>query len=118
MLEVGAAADLVKAGKLRALAVTGAARSTALPDVPTMEEAGVKGYGSVERWWAVVVPAKTTPAIIEKLEATFNRITESEEAKKFLANVRAEPFPGDAKSALTLLAAEIRRWGELVRLAQ
>jgi len=117
VLDVPSAADAVKAGKLRALAVTGKARASALPDVPTMEEAGLKGYGSVERWWAVFVPSKTPPAIVEKLEATFNRILESEESKKFLANVGADAMPGDAKSTRTLLASEVKRWGDLVKIA-
>jgi len=116
VLEVSAAADQVKAGKLRALAVTGATRSPLLPDVPTMEEAGVKGYGNLERWWAVVAPAKTPQPILEKLEATFNRIVESEESKKFLANLRMESLPGDAKSVQALLTPEVKRWGELAKL--
>jgi tripartite-type tricarboxylate transporter receptor subunit TctC len=117
VLEVSAAVDQVKAGKLRALAVTGATRSPLLPDVPTMEEAGVKGYGSVERWWAVFAPSKTPQPVLEKLETTFNRIVESEESKKFLANLRMESLAGDAKSTQALLAAEVKRWGELAKLA-
>jgi len=84
--------------------------------VPTMEEAGVKGYGSLERWWAVVAPVKTPQAILEKLEATFNRIVESEESKKFLANLRMESLPGDSKSVQALLTPEVKRWGELAKL--
>jgi tripartite-type tricarboxylate transporter receptor subunit TctC len=118
VMDVPAAVDFVKAGKLRAIAVTGAARSSALPEVPTMEEAGLKGYGSVEQWWGVFAPAKTPQPIIEKLESTFNRIVESEDSKKFLANVRAESFPGDAQSTQALLAAEVKRWAELVKLAE
>jgi tripartite-type tricarboxylate transporter receptor subunit TctC len=118
VLDIPAVYDQMKAGKLRPLAVSTAKRSSLLPDVPTMEEAGVKGYGNVERWWAVFAPAKTPQPILEKLEATFTRILESEESKKFIANVRAEPFPGDAQSTQTLLASEVKRWGELVKLAE
>jgi tripartite-type tricarboxylate transporter receptor subunit TctC len=117
VMDLPAAVDFVKAGKLRAIAVTGATRSSAVPDVPTMEEAGLKGYGSVEQWWAVFAPSKTPQPILDKLEATFNRIVESEESKKFLSNVRAESFPGDAKAAQSLLSAEVKRWAELVKLA-
>jgi tripartite-type tricarboxylate transporter receptor subunit TctC len=116
VLEVSAAADQVKAGKLRALAVTGATRSPLLPDVPTMEEAGVKGYGSIERWWTVIAPVKTPQPIIEKLETTFNRIVESDESNKFLANLRVESLPGDAKSAQAMLTAEVKRWEALGKL--
>jgi tripartite-type tricarboxylate transporter receptor subunit TctC len=118
VLDIPAAVDLVKSGKLRALAVTSAARSALLPDVPTMEEAGVKGYGAVDRWWGVFVPAKTPQTLVEKLEATFNRIVASSEAKQFLANANLAPMPGDAKSLAALLASEVDRWAELVKIAK
>ncbi len=63
----------VKAGKLRALAVLGAQRSTALPEVPTMVEAGVPGYVS-QLWWAVMAPKGTPPAIVARLNSEMARI--------------------------------------------
>ena len=117
VLDISSAADLVKSGKLRALAVTSAARSAILPDVPTMEEAGVKGYGTVERWWGVFVPAKTPQPILDKLEAVFDRINASDEAKKFLANAAIDPLPGDAKSTAARLASDIERWADLIKTA-
>jgi tripartite-type tricarboxylate transporter receptor subunit TctC len=82
-----------------------------------MGEAGLKDYGKVERWWAVFAPDKTPEPITERLQTAFNRIVASDEAKKFLANVGAESFPGDSKSLQTLLASEVKRWGELVDIA-
>ena len=60
----------IQSGKLRALAVTTAKRSTSMPDVPTMEEAGIKGY-EVSPWFAAFMPAGTPPAIVKKLNQTF-----------------------------------------------
>jgi tripartite-type tricarboxylate transporter receptor subunit TctC len=117
VMDVPWAADQVKSGKLRALAVTGGQRSSALPQVPTVEQAGVKGYGAIEQWWAVFAPAATPQPVIERLETLFNRIVGSEEAKTFLANGAAEPFPGNSVQLRELLSAEIKRWSELVQLA-
>jgi tripartite-type tricarboxylate transporter receptor subunit TctC len=97
--------------------VSGKDRSGSLPDVPTMEQAGIKGYGSIEPWWAVFVPAATPQPIVDKLEGYFNRIVASDEAKKFLSNLGSDPFPGNQKMLQELLASEIKRWGDLIKLA-
>ncbi len=116
-IDVPWASEQVKSGRLRALAVTGKERSASLPDVPTFEQAGVKGYGSIEPWWGVFVPAKTPQPIVDKLEGYFNRIVASEEAKKFLSNLGSDPYPGNAKMLRDHLASEFTRWGELVKFA-
>ena len=67
------AVEQVKSGKIRALAVTSGVRLSALPDVPTMKEAGYPEFGELIAWWAVFVPADTPPAVVAKLEAWFNR---------------------------------------------
>jgi tripartite-type tricarboxylate transporter receptor subunit TctC len=77
----------------------------------------VKGYGAIEQWWAVFAPAATPQPVVERLETLFNRIVGSEEAKTFLANGAAEPFPGNSVQLRELLSAEIKRWSELVQLA-
>jgi tripartite-type tricarboxylate transporter receptor subunit TctC len=107
----------VKAGRLRPLAVTSGERSSALPDLPTAAEAGLKDYGKVERWWAVLAPNKTPGDVVEKLEGFFNRIIAGEESKRFLGNVGAEAFPGDARKLEALLASEVQRWRDLVKIA-
>ena len=82
-----------------------------------MEEAGIKGYGSIEPWWGVFVPAGTPQPIVDELESLFNRIVASDEAKKFLSNLGSDSFPGNAKMLQELLTSEIKRWGELIKLA-
>jgi tripartite-type tricarboxylate transporter receptor subunit TctC len=111
------ATEQVKAGRLRAIGGTSGARMTALPDVPTMEEAGLKGYGKIEPWWGVFVPAGTPQPVVAKLEELFNKVVASEETKKFLNGGGSDPYPGNAKALTELLAQDIKRWGELVALA-
>jgi tripartite-type tricarboxylate transporter receptor subunit TctC len=111
------AIEQARSGRLRALAVTSAERLSVLPDVPTMEEAGIKGYGDVTPWWAVFVPAKTPQPIVDKLEAWFNQIVKSDETKKFLNNLGGDPFPGNQRMLAELLSKDIKRWGEYYKLA-
>jgi tripartite-type tricarboxylate transporter receptor subunit TctC len=111
------AMEQIKSGRLRALAVTSADRSSVLPDVPTMVQAGVKDYGDVTPWWAVFVPAKTPQPIVSKLEAWFNKVVASPETKKWLNNLGGDPFPGNSKMLADLLAKDIKRWGEYYKLA-
>ena len=107
----------IRAGRLRGLAVTSAERSGTLPDVPTMIESGIPEF-DVSPWWAVFLPGNAPAPVVEKLESWFNQVTASEESRKFLANMGADPFPGDAKFLAAHLAREIRKWGELIRLAK
>ena len=78
--------------KVRILAVTAAKRSSTMPEIPTLAEAGVPGV-DVEPWWGVVVPAGTPRPVIDKLAGWFNQITASEETKQFLARAALDPFP-------------------------
>jgi len=111
------AVEQIKAGRLRALAVTSTDRLSVLPDVPTMVEAGVKGYGDVTPWWAVFVPAKTPQPIVSKLEGWFNQVVASPETKKWLNNLGGDPFPGSSKMLGELLSKDIKRWAEYYKLA-
>jgi tripartite-type tricarboxylate transporter receptor subunit TctC len=103
--------------KVRILALTSAKRSSTLPDVPTLAEAGVPGV-DIAPWWGVVVPAGTPKPIVDKLAGWFNQITNSEEARQFLARSALDPFPGSPEQMSALLKTEIERWGGFVRLAR
>ena len=111
------AVEQAKSGKIRALAVTSGARMSALPDVPTMKEAGYPDFGELIAWWAVYVPANTPAPIVAKLEAWFNQIVATDETKKFLNNLGSDPFPGNSGMLKELLASDIKKWGEYVKLA-
>ena len=84
----------VKAGRIRALAASTNRRITALPDLPTMEEAGVPDY-HFSPWWAAYLPGGTPPAIVGKVEAWMGAISKTAEAAKFLDTMAALPVIGD-----------------------
>jgi len=109
-----AALPLVRAGKLRALAVTGSRRSTDLPDVPTMAEAGVKGY-DVTSWWALFAPAGTPDAIIAKINADVITLLNSEEVKKSIAQQGALPAPSTPAELAQLVDSETVRWSKVIK---
>jgi tripartite-type tricarboxylate transporter receptor subunit TctC len=111
------AVEQAKAGRIRALAVTSGQRMSALPDVPTMKEAGLPEFGELIAWWAVFVPAGTPQPIATRLEGWFNQIVASEDTRKFLNNLGSDPFPGNSRMLAALLAADITRWREYVKLA-
>ncbi|HEU4351230.1 MAG TPA: tripartite tricarboxylate transporter substrate binding protein [Burkholderiales bacterium] len=103
--------------KVRILAVTAAKRSSTMPEIPTLAEAGVPGV-DIAPWWGVVVPAGTPRPIIDKLAGWFNQITASEETRQFLARAALDPFPGSPEQMAGLLKSEVERWGGFVKLAK
>ncbi len=106
----------LRAGKLRALAITSGQRSTLL-DLPTMAEAAnIPGF-DIAPWWAVFLPAAAPQAVVARLEAWFNQVVAMEATRKYLAGNGAEPLPGNAKFLADYLGQEIRKWAELARIA-
>ena len=106
----------VKAGRLRALAVTTPVRVPAAPDVPTMAEAGMPGYELVS-WFGVFQPAGTPAPIVARLSELFNAATRSEAAREFYLKVGGEPFPNTPEATAALVSLDTPRMGELVRAA-
>ncbi len=105
----------VKAGKLRALAVTGAARSASAPDVPTMAEAGVPGY-AFTAWYVLLAPARTPPAIIDRLNADVRRISAMPDYRDKIAGLGGEVGGTSAPAEVRgMLAAELARWEKVAR---
>jgi tripartite-type tricarboxylate transporter receptor subunit TctC len=95
----------VKAGRIRALAASTNRRITALPDLPTMEEAGVPDY-HFSPWWAAYLPGGTPPAITAKVEAWMGAISKTDEAAKFLDTMAALPVIGDANWVRARIASD------------
>jgi tripartite-type tricarboxylate transporter receptor subunit TctC len=116
-LDPTAAFEPVRSGKLRALAISSATRSSSYPDVPTMEEAGFPGY-DLTPWIGLVVPAGTPKAIVDKLAAWHKQINSSDETKKMLMQFAMDPLEGDADAMAARLKADIAKWAELVKLAK
>jgi len=106
----------VKAGKLRPLAVTGPRRSTALPNVPTMIEAGVAGF-EITAWGGIIAPAKTPMAIQQRLNEEVNRALKAPTLRERFASADSEPVGGTPQAFRDLIEREIKRWGEVIRKA-
>ena len=106
----------VKTGRLRALAVTGARRSPALPELPTMMEAGVRGYES-STWYGLLAPKATSRAIVTKLNREVVAIINLPEVKANLLAEGAEPVGNTPEQFGEFIKAEIAKWGKVIRTA-
>lgn len=104
----------IKAGKIRALAVTPAKRSPALPDVPTVAEAGVPGYVS-SAWFGLVAPAATPKDVISKLAAETARVVQLPDVKPRIADLGAEPVGGTPAEFSSHIKAEIAKWAKVIK---
>jgi tripartite-type tricarboxylate transporter receptor subunit TctC len=104
----------VKAGKLRALAVGSTKRSAALPDVPTMQEAGVPGF-EVTVWLGLLGPANTPPEIVNRLNAEVNKIVAMPDVREKLAGIGAEPIGGTPQQFGALVQTEIAKYAEVIK---
>ncbi len=104
----------VKAGKLRALAVTSAQRSPSAPDVPTMNEAGVAGF-DVQSWFGLVAPKGTPKEIITRVNAEAVKALGTADIKERFLDLGAVPGPMSPEAFGEYIRAEIIRWGEVVK---
>ena len=104
----------VKSGKLRALAVTSVKRSKALPQLPTVAEAGVAGYATTT-WYGVLAPAGTRPAVITRLNTELKKTIDSAEVHQRLSGDGAEPIGGTPEHFQKHLAAEMAKWRKVIR---
>jgi tripartite-type tricarboxylate transporter receptor subunit TctC len=111
------ALEQIKAGRIRGLAVTMGQRAEAMPDLPTMQEAGVPDF-ELMGWFAVYVPAKTPQPIVAKLSGWVEQIVRMEETKKFLFNMGNEPMPGNAEALDKFQKSESVKWERLIKAAK
>jgi tripartite-type tricarboxylate transporter receptor subunit TctC len=113
-VSIPAAAQFVKTGKLKALAVSTVKRSAAFPDVPTMQEAGVADF-EVDSWYAMFVPAKTPKPVVEKLNKALNAIVREPEVRERLLAQGSEGVGGAPEALGKVVDAELVRWAKLVK---
>ena len=106
----------IQSGKLRALAIASAKRVPAVPDVPTMREAGVADV-AVDSWSGVLAPAGTPKPIIDKLSAEINKTATQKATVDALAAQGALPMPGTPAEYAALVRSETQRWTEVIRKA-
>ena len=107
----------IKAGKLRALAVTTANRSAALPDTPSMDEAGLKGF-DMGTWFGLMAPAATPAPIVDRVSRELMRIVARPEFRKKLEDIGANPVGGNPDQMAKQIKDDMARFAKLVREAK
>ena len=107
----------IKSGKLRALAVTTAKRSAALPDVPTLDEAGLKGF-DIGTWFGVLAPAATPKDIVAKLNAEMVKVIQSADFRKRMDEIGAEPVGDSSAHMAQQIKSETDKFAKLVKEAK
>jgi tripartite-type tricarboxylate transporter receptor subunit TctC len=110
----GAAIPQIKAGRIRALAVTTIKRARELPDQPTLDESGYKGF-EVSGWYGVMAPAKTPRPVIERLNRDFVAVLTTGETPKLLMTRGYDPAPMTPEAFGKYLQAEVARWSKAVK---
>jgi tripartite-type tricarboxylate transporter receptor subunit TctC len=116
LIEVAAAMPYVKAGKLKAVAVTSAKRVFAAPDAPSFNEAGLPGYVATD-WLGIVVPAATPAAIVGRLNTDIVATLTRAEVRDRIVAAGAEPAPSTPAELGALIRAETAKWAEVVRVS-
>ena len=106
----------IRSGKLKALAVTDTRRTPLLPDVPTIDEAGVPGYQAAN-WWGIVAPAGTPQPIVARLHRDTQAILNSDEVKKQFDADGAVVLPMSTAQFARFIASELEKWGRVVKQA-
>jgi tripartite-type tricarboxylate transporter receptor subunit TctC len=106
----------IKSGKVRALAVTSLKRSAALPDVPTLDEAGLKGY-EVTAWFGLAAPAATPRETVLRLNQALNRATQDPQVRETLESRGATVIQGTPEDCLAFVRNELEKWGPVVKRA-
>jgi tripartite-type tricarboxylate transporter receptor subunit TctC len=107
----------VRAGRLKALAVTSAKRIAVAPELPTVAEAALKGFES-SQWWGLYGPAGLPPAIVEKLNAAANKVLATDDIKKALALDGAAPAGGTPAALAAYHKADYEQWGKVIATAK
>lgn len=112
-----AALPQIRAGTVRALAVMTPQRASAAPDLPTLEELGVKGFDS-QGWFALLAPAGTPQPVMQRINAEVNKILATAEFRERLQKVGADPVGGSSDDFRRRIQSETQRWGQVIQSAQ
>lgn len=117
VLGMAPAVPHIRAGKLKAIAVTGSSRSGALPDVPTVAESGIPGF-ETNQWQSMVAPAGTPPAIVNRIHAELVKVMQLPAVKDKLASIGMDNSSSASPEALArLIREELDRWPGVVKMA-
>ena len=111
-----AALPFIKSGRVKALAVTSTKRSPAVPELPTMQEAGMKDFDS-QGWFGLLAPTNTPPAMIDRINVEINRILSTADFKERLQKVGADGIGGTVSDFRDRMGSESERWGKVIKFA-
>jgi tripartite-type tricarboxylate transporter receptor subunit TctC len=109
-----ASLPLIKAGRLRGLAITSAKRSVVAPDIPTIAEAGVPGY-SADAWYGLLAPRGVPPAIVAQLSTTLANALQTPAVREKLLAQGVEPVGGTPSQFRAFLKAEMEQWAKVMK---
>lgn len=113
---VSTGAPHVRAGRLKAIAMTTPKRSSAMPEVPTFDESGLKGY-DVSGWYGLLAPGKTPDRLVGHINKELQHVLVDAEALKRLAQAGIDPAPGTPAQFAALIKAEIPKWAKVMKAA-
>jgi tripartite-type tricarboxylate transporter receptor subunit TctC len=111
-----AALPLISGGRVRPIGVTSLKRTASAPDIPTLDEMGLKGF-ETQGWFGLLAPAETPFAILEKLNVEVNKMIQSPEFRERLVKAGADPVGGSIDDFRQRLKAETDRWGRVIKEA-
>jgi len=114
--ELATSVEMHKAGKARILAVTTAARVPELPDIPTLQEAGLAGFVS-DTWNAISAPPKTPAPIVAKLNAAINEVLTAPEMQAHMRTMHLQAVGGTQQQMADIVKSDTKRWGDVIRAA-
>ena len=106
----------IGSGKLRAIGVASKKRNSALPEVPTVDESGLPGY-EASNWWGLMFPARTSPAIVTRIDKEVAAILELPDIRKRFAADGAEPDYISQAEFAKFIVAETAKWARVVKVA-
>ncbi len=112
-LPIAESMPYVRSKRVKALAQTGTTRSSIAPDIPTVEESGMKGY-NVTTWYVVFGPAKLAPDIVNRLHAAIDKVLKQPETQEKMASVGVTIAAGDPQQATAFVKAEYEKWGKVI----
>src|SRR5260221_10654119 len=112
--ELATSVEMHKSGKARILAVTTPTRVPELPDIPTMQEAGLAGFVS-DTWNAISAPPRTPAAIVAKLNTAINEVLGAPEMQARLKELHLQPAGGTPAQMAEIVKSDTKRWGDLIR---
>jgi tripartite-type tricarboxylate transporter receptor subunit TctC len=114
--ELSTSMEMHRTGKVRILAVTTAARLPELPDVPTLQEAGLAGFAS-DTWNAISAPPRTPAPIVAKLNAAINEVLRAPDVQSHLSLLHVQPAGGSPQQMAEIIQSDVARWGAVIRSA-